>query len=188
MEDTSRLCKCLNFFLIFTIHGLLVKGARSKVYTVGDDEGWDSGVDYGVWSSKYNFSTGDILVFKYLKSQHDVYEVTEPTFRSCDDSTGVLARYETGNDEVTLDQERKYWFICSIGGHCFGGMRFGVEVNAASGSNNNSTNGASSPQAQPPPSTQGSDNDNGSSKLYGPRRWSLGVCLIVLAVLFELFY
>lgn len=62
MEDNiPRLCGYSSFFLILTIHSLLVHGARSEVYTVGDDEGWDTGVDYGVWSQKHNFSVGDVL-------------------------------------------------------------------------------------------------------------------------------
>ncbi|KAF7841256.1 Blue copper protein [Senna tora] len=30
-------------------------------------------------------------VFKYVKGEHNAYEVTEKTFRSCDTSSGVLA-------------------------------------------------------------------------------------------------
>ena len=36
-------------------------GATSEVYTVGDEDEWNSEVDYVSWLQKYNFSVGDVL-------------------------------------------------------------------------------------------------------------------------------
>ncbi|KAJ1436311.1 Phytocyanin domain [Sesbania bispinosa] len=100
----------------------------ASVYIVGDEEEWSSQTNYASWAEGYNFSLGDVLVFRYLKGQHNVYEVTEETFRSCDASSGVLAKYESGEDQVVLNEVKRYWFICNIAGHCLGGMRFGIEA------------------------------------------------------------
>lgn len=39
----------------------ILKGAVSQVYRVGDENGWNSEVDCGSWSEKYNFTVGDVL-------------------------------------------------------------------------------------------------------------------------------
>ncbi|MBA0734490.1 hypothetical protein Gogos_018395, partial [Gossypium gossypioides] len=75
--------------------------------------------------------------FTYNKGQHNVFEVTESTYRTCDASSGVLAKYESGDDKVELTKSKKYWFICNVSGHCLGGMRFGVDVKAGNTSSTN---------------------------------------------------
>jgi len=87
-----------------------------------------------------------------VKGQHNVYEVREETFRSCETSSGVLAKYESGEDEVVLNKVKRYWFICNIAGHCLGGMRFGIEVKEVSNNGTDSMDGALNPQIQPTPS------------------------------------
>lgn len=108
------------------------------------------------------------VVFKYLKGQHNVYEVQENTFRSCDASSGVLAKYESGEDHVVLNEVKRYWFICNIAGHCLGGMRFGIKVkhsNIVVTSISNSTDGdALNPQIEPSPS-------HNSCTSYISERW-----------------
>ncbi|KAJ8765139.1 hypothetical protein K2173_010630 [Erythroxylum novogranatense] len=143
----------------------------SKIFTVGGEEEWDMGTNYGKWSSQYNFSVGDVLVFKYLIGQHNVYEVTESTYRSCNASTGVLAKYESGEDEVELKQARKYWFICSIQGHCLGGMRFVLNVG---GSNSTITHAAATSPA------------NYSPFLAVDQRWRFFAFLVEIGFLFKL--
>ncbi|KAB2045874.1 hypothetical protein ERO13_D01G160700v2 [Gossypium hirsutum] len=99
--------------IILIICCSILKGAVSQVYSVGDESGWSSEVDYGSWSEKYNFTVGDVLEFTYNKGQHNVFEVTESTYRTCDASSGVLAKYESGDDKVELTESKKYWFICN---------------------------------------------------------------------------
>ena len=76
-----------------------------------------------------------------------MYEVTEDTFRSCNASSGVLAKYESGEDRVELNKVKRYWFICNVAGHCLGGMRFGIDVKDST----NSTDGALTPHIEPTP-------------------------------------
>ncbi|EEF41137.1 chemocyanin [Ricinus communis] len=155
MREIKILEGCRSFLFVgVLITGLFFSCVRSEVYTVGDDEGWISDSNYDSWSRKYNFSVGDVLVFKYVKGQHNVYEVMEGTYRSCDVSRGVIEKYESGKDEVRLTQQKKYWFICNVAGHCLGGMRFNIDVKASTSvpvpvPDTNST--SSPPTEQPPP-------------------------------------
>ena len=40
---------------------LLVPANAKKTFTVGDDSGWDVGVDYDAWKSHKKFKVGDTL-------------------------------------------------------------------------------------------------------------------------------
>ncbi|KAL5561221.1 hypothetical protein UlMin_030968 [Ulmus minor] len=150
MRDlVSKILNQSRFLLFFMIFTLFLETATSEDYIVGDDQEWSSGNNYQSWSEKYNFSVGDVLVFNYVKGQHNAYEVVEKVYRSCDASSGVLAKYEGGNDRVELTEAKKYWFICDIKGHCLGGMKFSVDVKHASPSSNNTDSPDGSPSSQP---------------------------------------
>ncbi|GMJ08116.1 hypothetical protein HRI_004480800 [Hibiscus trionum] len=157
--------------IIFMICFLFLNGTVSEVYNVGDENGWDSEVDYASWSEKYNFTVGDVLEFKYNRGQHNAFEVTESTYRTCDTSTGVVSKYESGEDKVKLNEAKKYWFVCNVSGHCLGGMRFGIDVKA--GNSSSTTN----LEPIPPP--------NSGSRAFD--RWSLGLYLFAFGILLSLF-
>uniref|UniRef100_A0A6M2EKR4 Phytocyanin domain-containing protein n=1 Tax=Populus davidiana TaxID=266767 RepID=A0A6M2EKR4_9ROSI len=165
-------------FLLFLIM-VFLKGAVSEVHTVGDELEWNTGANFGSWSQKYNFSVGDTLVFKYVKGQHNVYEVIEATYRSCNASTGVLATYESGNDQIELKKAKKYWFICNIAGHCLGGMRFFIDVKEANSTNTRPTTPQSEPIPPPPPA-------NSCAAIYVFDGWSFWVSLVPFGVLLQL--
>ncbi|KAL5728162.1 hypothetical protein ACHQM5_001275 [Ranunculus cassubicifolius] len=114
------------FILSFIISTILQVDCTE--YTVGDEERWSSGISYVTWSESYNFTVGDILDFNYVSRQHNVFEVTRATYRSCNTSTGVLKRYKSGMDKIKLKTARNYWFICAVIDHCRGGMKVGVHV------------------------------------------------------------
>ncbi|OVA19821.1 Plastocyanin-like [Macleaya cordata] len=158
IQHPDRILKCYYCFL--TIILVLTGSIESKVYTVGDEDGWNTGTDYQRWSQKYNFSVGDVLDFDYVKGQHNTIEVTEDTFRSCDTgrSGAVIQRYDSGHDKVVLAQARKYWFVCDVSGHCLGGMKFGIDVIMITNNNTNiSPNPGSTSESliPPPPQTNG---------------------------------
>ncbi|KAJ4774902.1 Blue copper protein [Rhynchospora pubera] len=110
-------------------------------YTVGDSDGWAIGTNYLAWASKYNFTKGDALIFTYVKGQHDVYEVTQDSFRSCNATNGTLHIYNSGIDTVNLTRATEYWFLCNIKDHCIGGMKFTINVSEP----------PTPPPTQPPP-------------------------------------
>ncbi|KAK7856462.1 blue copper protein [Quercus suber] len=150
MKET-KFFKYWRLLIILMINFLFLNGARSEIYTVGDEEEWNADADFVSWSQKYKLSVGDVLRFTYVKGQHNAYEVTEDTYRSCNVSSGVLAKYESGNDQIKLKQAKKYWFICNVPGHCLGGMRFSIDVKEAS-----ATSGANSTSATITPPTESS--------------------------------
>ncbi|RCV23235.1 hypothetical protein SETIT_4G282700v2 [Setaria italica] len=121
--------------------------AGAAEFVVGDVAfGWDSGVNYAAWARGRAFAVGDVLVFEYVSSQHNVYEVSESTYHSCDTGgggSGVRVRYTSGYDRVVLADARSYWFICDFPGHCLGGMKLAVNVSGAGSLSPNGSNAAS---------------------------------------------
>ncbi|KAM0907289.1 hypothetical protein ACQ4PT_016231 [Festuca glaucescens] len=115
------------------------RDAGATEYTVGDSGGWTIGPNYLAWSQKYNFTAGDTLAFNYVPGQHDVYQVTQDAFRTCEPAAGqTLRMWASGQDVAGLAAPGDYYFLCNITGHCLGGMKFTVAV-------------AAPPPAPPPP-------------------------------------
>ncbi|XP_062234030.1 basic blue protein-like [Phragmites australis] len=114
-----------------------VPRAGAAEHVVGDVAfGWDSGINYATWAQEHTFAVGDVLVFQYVNTQHNAYEVTESTYRSCDTGgggNGVRVKYTSGYDRVVLAEAREYWFICDFPGHCLGGMKVAVNVSTGAG-------------------------------------------------------
>ncbi|KAJ4964427.1 hypothetical protein NE237_024366 [Protea cynaroides] len=127
----THVFRCYSFLIIsilFSINLMWVEQVLSETYKVGGDEGWSESVDYFAWSENHNFSVGDILLFEYVKEEHNVMEVTEGTYKSCDGNSGLVRTYHSGSDQITLTETGNYWFICSFPGHCLDGMKCGVQV------------------------------------------------------------
>ncbi|KAL6188205.1 hypothetical protein ACLB2K_039598 [Fragaria x ananassa] len=98
----------------------------STVYKVGGPGGWIIGVDYNQWSSPKEFLVGDTLLFSY-NSYHNVMEVTEPSFKSCNSSSPIAA-YSSGSDYITLERPGHYYFLCGAPRHCEAGQKVEVVV------------------------------------------------------------
>ncbi|CAM0872355.1 unnamed protein product [Alopecurus aequalis] len=77
------------------------------------------------WSNGKNFRAGDVLVFNYNPSLHNVVAVDAGGYNSCQ---GSGATYNSGSDHVKLGAGRTY-FICTLSGHCVDGMRMAVNAN-----------------------------------------------------------
>jgi hypothetical protein len=74
-------------------------------------------------------------VFKYARGAHDVLEVSKADYDSCS-SSRPLATFQTGDDAVPLPAGGvTRYFICGVPGHCDGGMKLAVRVEAAAGPN-----------------------------------------------------
>jgi hypothetical protein len=70
-------------------------------------------------------------VFKYARGAHDVLEVSKADYDSCSGSR-PLAKFHTGDDTVPLPAGGvTRYFICGVPGHCAGGMKLAVRVEAA---------------------------------------------------------
>lgn len=109
-----------------------------------------------------------------MKGQHNAYEVEEDTYRSCDGSSGLINKYESGNDRVELTKAKKYWFICDVDGHCLGGMRFIVDVQ---GFTPNSTDLSPTQHPIPPP-------PNSSTSSLRIHSWIMGIYFLAFGIFF----
>ncbi|KAF8034532.1 hypothetical protein BT93_C0754 [Corymbia citriodora subsp. variegata] len=131
------------------------KGAVT--YTVGDAMGWtipaSGAAAYQAWASSQIFEVGDILVFNFNGGAHDVAEVTETAFNSCD-GTNPLSISTVPPARITLATAGLHFFICAIPGHCSLGQKVTINVTTAgpSGSPPPSSSVAPSPKAATPPS------------------------------------
>ncbi|CAL4966360.1 unnamed protein product [Urochloa decumbens] len=164
---------------------ILWQRAGAAEFVVGDVAfGWDSGVNYAAWARDHAFlSVGDVLVFEYVSSQHNVYEVSESTYRSCDTgggNSGVRAKYTSGYDTVVLAEARSYWFLCDFPGHCLGGMKLAVNVSAAAAAAGPSPHDVPHTPDSPPLQPGGSSNNAASEGRRSWVAWSLPLGVVVL--------
>jgi hypothetical protein len=106
-------------------------------HTVGDSLGWNvppaGSVAYSTWASLQTFRVGDVLVFNFTTNIHNVAEVTQSAYNSCN-STAPISLATTGPATITLTTARTHYFICGVGPHCSLGQQLAINVTAASAS------------------------------------------------------
>ncbi|XP_004306982.1 PREDICTED: uclacyanin-3-like [Fragaria vesca subsp. vesca] len=98
-------------------------------HIVGDDQGWNSGVDYETWASGKTFTVGDTLVFNFL-SNHEVDEVSLADYNGCS-SSNTIKNYDSSPAKITLSKAGPSYYICPTPGHCASGMKLLVNAVAA---------------------------------------------------------
>ncbi|PKI45046.1 hypothetical protein CRG98_034568 [Punica granatum] len=96
--------------------------AEAASYTVGDSSGWTFNV--ATWPKGKGFKAGDVLVFNYSPGAHNVVAVNRGGYQSCNAPPRPKV-FQSGKDQVKLVKGQNY-FICSIPGHCQGGMKIAV--------------------------------------------------------------
>ncbi|XP_059460402.1 basic blue protein-like [Corylus avellana] len=96
--------------------------AHAAVYTVGGAGGWTFNV--AGWPKGKRFRAGDILVFNYSPSAHNVVAVSKAGYDGCSTPRGSKV-YQTGKDRIKLVKGQNS-FICSFTGHCQSGMKITV--------------------------------------------------------------
>ncbi|XP_074585530.1 chemocyanin-like [Curcuma longa] len=96
--------------------------ADAATFTVGDRGGW--AFNTVGWADGKSFRAGDVLVFKYNPSVHNVVAVSAAGYNSCSAPSGSRV-FTSGNDRITLGRGTSY-FICSFAGHCRSGMKIAV--------------------------------------------------------------
>ncbi|KAL6130785.1 PREDICTED: basic blue protein-like [Fragaria vesca subsp. vesca] len=98
-------------------------------YIVGDDQGWNSGVDYYSWMDGKTFHVGDSLVFNYVPGDHNVIVAANYDVYDKCATTPNLGIWTSGNDVLTLPTTGTYYFLCEF--HCdYTEQRIMVEVNS----------------------------------------------------------
>jgi plastocyanin len=138
-------------------------------YTVGDTLGWTippngSAAAYTSWASRKSFKVGDVLVFNFQLSAHNVEEVTKAKYDSCS-SVSPIATFSTPPVRVTLNKTGTHYYICGVPGHCSAGQKLTIKVGGGSSSSSPAT--SPSPAASSPSPSAGatspSDSPSGST-------------------------
>jgi hypothetical protein len=95
----------------------------------------------------------NMTVFNY-GAGHTVDEVKESDYKSC--TTGnSISTDSSGATTIPLKKAGKHYFICSVPGHCTGGMKLSVKVKASSAASAapSATPGKASPSDGTPAAT-----------------------------------
>ncbi|KAL1309797.1 hypothetical protein HN51_052510 [Arachis hypogaea] len=103
----------------------LVKPSNAATYTVGGPGGWSFNTNS--WPKGKTFKAGDVLVFNYDSSTHNVVAVDRSGYSSCRTPRGAKV-FRSGKDQIKIARGANY-FICNVPGHCESGMK--IAVNAA---------------------------------------------------------
>ncbi|KAJ0984573.1 hypothetical protein J5N97_002929 [Dioscorea zingiberensis] len=126
---TAYTCKVLAITLLLIM--CCVTWGSATIYTVGDSNGWNTGVDYSSWANDKTFVVGDTLVFNYASGLHNVAEVTTSDYESCTTSN-VINSDNSGTTRVELSSPGRHHFICGVPGYCSQGMKLAVTAETAS--------------------------------------------------------
>ncbi|QCD92435.1 Protein Networked NET [Vigna unguiculata] len=103
--------------------GIALEGEN---YLVGDSYGWIDFVDFNNWCDGKEFHVGDVLVFNYDSSQHNVLQVDSRVYESCIKDS-YMKRFTSGNDSIIL-KKGGAWFICGVDDHCENGQKLHINV------------------------------------------------------------
>ncbi|XVE91206.1 hypothetical protein DITRI_Ditri20bG0135700 [Diplodiscus trichospermus] len=106
---------------------LLISGSVTATdHIVGANKGWNPGINYTLWANNHTFYVGDLISFRYQKTQYNVFEVNQTGYDNCT-TEGALGNWSSGKDFVPLNESKRYYFICG-NGQCFNGMKVSVLV------------------------------------------------------------
>ncbi|CAB4286897.1 unnamed protein product [Prunus armeniaca] len=108
---------------------VLCGACSGAIYRVGDSDGWTSRglVDYNKWASAKDFHVSDTLIFAYNNQFHNVMQVSDQDFQSCN-ATSAIATYTSGSDTFTLKRPGHFYFLCGAPGHCQAGQKVDIKV------------------------------------------------------------
>ncbi|XP_077214689.1 mavicyanin-like [Tasmannia lanceolata] len=105
-------------FLIFTTAG-------ATDHIVGDNHGWNPGLNYTLWANNHTFYVLDLISFRYQRNTYNVYQVNETDYLNCT-TFGAVGNWSSGKDFIELNKAKRYYFICP--NFCYGGMKVSVLV------------------------------------------------------------
>ncbi|KAK4488887.1 hypothetical protein RD792_004677 [Penstemon davidsonii] len=105
---------------------VLFSAASATDHIVGANKGWNPGINYTLWANNHTFYVGDLISFRYQKTQYNVFEVNKTGYDNCT-MEGATGNWSSGKDFIPLNKAMRYYFICGTGG-CFNGMKVSVLV------------------------------------------------------------
>ncbi|KAG8493839.1 hypothetical protein CXB51_011125 [Gossypium anomalum] len=86
-------------------------------YTVGGSNGW--AFNTATWPKGKRFRAGDVLVFNYDATIHNVVAVNRRGYTSC--------TAPAGKDKIKLAKGLNF-FMCNTAGHCESGMKIAMNA------------------------------------------------------------
>ncbi|XWS21719.1 hypothetical protein CRYUN_Cryun30bG0078800 [Craigia yunnanensis] len=96
----------------------------AATYTVGGSSGWT--FNMATWPQEKRFMAGDVLVFNYDATIHNVVAVNRGGYTGCTTPAGAKV-YKSGKDQVKLAKGLNF-FICNTAGHCESGMKIAINA------------------------------------------------------------
>ncbi|XVF88356.1 hypothetical protein PTKIN_Ptkin19aG0044300 [Pterospermum kingtungense] len=131
----KKMARKISMAVLFVVlAAAFLQSTFAATYTVGDSTGWkipnNNNDLYENWADNKNFGVGDVLVFDFTTGQHDVAEVTEANYDSCN-GTNPISLDNKGPARVTLNRTGDHYFICTFSGHCSAGQKLHIEVNSS---------------------------------------------------------
>ncbi|XP_074274201.1 early nodulin-like protein 6 isoform X2 [Silene latifolia] len=108
---------------------ILFSSVSASNIKVGGATGWDLSTNFTYWSSFTLVFVNDSLEFIYTKA-HDVIEVTEANFMTCDTTSSPIAAYYeiSGKTLINLPKPGPRYFVCGRSNHCTQGLKLYVQV------------------------------------------------------------
>ncbi|XP_027338719.1 basic blue protein-like [Abrus precatorius] len=103
---------------------LLVEHANAATYTVGGSGGWTFNTNS--WPRGKRFRAGDVLIFNYDSTTHNVVAVDRSGYTDCR-APGNARVFSSGKDQIKLARGQNY-FICNFPGHCESGMKIALNA------------------------------------------------------------
>ncbi|KAB2030719.1 hypothetical protein ERO13_D05G242300v2 [Gossypium hirsutum] len=96
----------------------------AATYTVGGSNGWT--FNTATWPKGKRFRAGDVLVFNYDATIHNVVAVNRRGYTNCTTPAGAKV-YNSGKDKIKLAKGLNF-FMCSTAGHCESGMKIAINA------------------------------------------------------------
>ncbi|KAJ4722808.1 3-isopropylmalate dehydratase large subunit-like [Melia azedarach] len=126
----------------------------------------------------------DTIVFEYNNQFHNVKQVTDQDFQSCN-ATSAIAVYTTGSDSITLKTPGHYYFLCGFPGHCEAGQKLDIMVAPGSLSPSPRPSAGSSSHNSPHPDDQIQRNSASSLQILSFKLWLALVSIAIFVVVEE---
>ncbi|KAJ6703046.1 BLUE COPPER PROTEIN [Salix viminalis] len=94
--------------LIFLCLSILFSATATTAtdHIVGANKGWNPGMNYTLWANNNTFYVGDLISFRYQKTQYNVFQVNQTGYDNCT-TEGALGNWTSGKDFIPLNEAKE---------------------------------------------------------------------------------
>ncbi|MFS8008478.1 putative Phytocyanin domain, cupredoxin [Helianthus anomalus] len=123
MKRTKMANKNLCIFILIATIVAQVTWVRAEEFIVGDDKGWNFGVDYQAWMAGKDFHHSDTLIFRYEAGKHNVAKLTDQAaFDSCNLEKKEWTLKACGGNTVYIGEGPNF-LVSAMGEDCKNGLK-----------------------------------------------------------------